>query len=68
MRSEAKIWHGEGWAKFPTDGDNVPFGCWWVRKAVFISFLDDLGGRNRYARFRVPVGYHAIADVTHFWG
>ncbi len=32
---------------FPADGDNTPFGCRWVRKAAFISFLDSLGGKIR---------------------
>jgi hypothetical protein len=32
---------------FPTDGDEPPFGCRWVRKAALISFLDDLGGKNK---------------------
>jgi hypothetical protein len=32
---------------FPTNGDDSPFGCRWVRKAAFISVLDNLGGKNR---------------------
>jgi hypothetical protein len=32
---------------FPTKGDDSPFGCRWVRKAAFISVLDNLGGKNR---------------------
>lgn len=28
---------------FPPDSDDPPFGCRWVRKAAFISILDNLG-------------------------
>ncbi|MGC2744812.1 MAG: hypothetical protein WA672_16675 [Candidatus Angelobacter sp.] len=28
---------------FPAQGHNLPFGCRWVRRAVFISTLDQLG-------------------------
>jgi len=27
---------------FPPDSEDLPFGCRWVRKAAFISILDNL--------------------------
>jgi hypothetical protein len=31
---------------FPADENAAPFGCRWVRKAAFISVLEDLGGKK----------------------
>ena len=32
---------------FPSNGDNPPFGCRWVRKDSFISVLDELGEKKK---------------------